>query len=510
MLTGTMLACSARRFPKKTAIMDERRRLTYAELDAAANKFANFLTDSLRLSKGDNLGFMSRNRIEYCIALFGAARAGVVFVGLSTMYGPSDLTHVLGKSNCKALFYEDSFDPLVQTAIAAATSVKHVLSLGSGGQAFFDVIADCSAVAPNVELSEDDILCINFTGGTTGSPKGVLASHRARSQSAHAAAIETGIDDRDIVAVQTPLFHVGGLNLLFQPALLMGATIVLTAKWNVAEFVDLCEREKVSSTLLVPTQLISLLDSPDLDPRRLASWRRLSVGGAPISNETQLKMLSKFPDVQITQFYGQTEIGLVVAMRSWQMQEKLGACGRAVYNAEIAVVDPEGNAVGVGNVGEVVARGGSLMSGYYNEPELTAKFFRKGNGWGWTGDLGRLDDDGFLTIVDRADDMIISGGVNLYPKEVEKILYMHPDVSECAVFGVPDSKWGSVAAAAIKLAPGSKITATEITEFCLQHVSRLKCPHYIVFVEDFPRTPIGKIQKTQLRGQFAEQKKVGE
>lgn len=500
-----MLTCSARRFPRKLAIIDADRRLSYGELDRAATQLANYLIDELGVRKGEKVAILSRNRLEYGLAFFGVARSGGVLVNISTMYGPTDLAHVLGKSDAVALIYDAHFADLIASVRAKLPAVRSYIELPDPQQqpdALLQLIQGASVKPPAVVLDEDDPFCINYTGGTTGMPKGALVSHRARSVTAHTAALEQGFDERDVVLIVTPMFHIAGLKLMYQAAIMIGATVVFSRKWSVAEFVEQCERHEVTTTFLVPTQVIGLLNEPGLAPARLATWRKLVVGGAPVANETQMAMSQRYPNVAITQIYGQTEIGIVASVSPWHLPAKLGACGRQVFNVEVAVVDPEGRPVAPGEIGEVVSRGDNVMLGYYNDPEQTASFFRRGDGWGWTGDLARMDADGFITLVDRANDMIISGGVNIYPKEIENLLYKHPAVAECAVFGIPDPKWGEAPAAFIRLAPGKTATAGEIDQFCREHGSGFKRPKLVEFVEEFPRTPVGKIQKNVLRQRF--------
>jgi acyl-CoA synthetase (AMP-forming)/AMP-acid ligase II len=504
-LTGSMLACSARRFPQKTAIIDAQRTLSYAAFDAAATRFANYLIERLGVRKGEKVAIMSRNRLEYGIAFFGAARSGAVLVNISTMYGSSDLAYVLTKSDARVLVYDTHFAELVESVKPKLPSLAAYLPLPdpqSEPNAFLDLLEPIGTHTPAVTLSEDDAFCINYTGGTTGLPKGALVSHRARSITAHTAVIEEGLDERDVVCIVTPMFHIAGLKLMFQASIMVGATVVFARKWSVADFADLCERQQLTAVFLVPTQVVGILNEVGLDLGRLASWRKLVVGGAPVANETLTALSQRLPQVAITQIYGQTEIGIVTSVRPWHLPAKLGSCGRPAYNVEVAVVDPQGSPVPVGEIGEVVARGDNVMLGYYNDPEQTANFFRRGDGWGWTGDLARVDADGFITLVDRANDMIISGGVNIYPKEIENVLYRHPAVAECAVFGIPDPKWGEVPAAFIRLAAGHSATAAEIDQFCREQTSGFKRPKLIEFVADFPRTPVGKIQKNVLRQRF--------
>jgi acyl-CoA synthetase (AMP-forming)/AMP-acid ligase II len=500
-----MLSCSAARFPTKTAIIDGERRLDYRTFDDASTRLANYLIEHLNVGKGEKVALLSRNRLEYGIVFFGTARSGAVLVNISTMYGPQDLTYALEKSDTVVLIYEHHFADLVAKVKADLPAIRAYVEIPDAAEqptGFLDLLAGCGAHEPEVEIQDTDPFCINYTGGTTGLPKGALVSHRARANAAHGAAFEEGMTERDVVCVVTPLFHIGGLNLLFQPAILVGATVVLTTKWSVEGFADLCERHAITTAFLVPTQVIAILSEPGLDFGRLASWTKLVVGGAPVADETQIAMGQRLPQVGIVQIYGQTEIGLVCTTRPWHLPAKLGACGRPTFNVQVAVVDPDGNPVTPGEIGEVVSRGENVMLGYYNEPEQTAKFFKHGDGWAWTGDLAKIDEDGFITLVDRANDMIICGGVNIYPKEIEKVLYRHAAVGECAVFGVPDPKWGEISVASIRLAPGMTATAAEIDQFCREQTSRFKCPKRIEFVDDFPRTPVGKIQKNVLRERF--------
>ena len=505
MLTGTMLTCSARRFADKTAIVDAGRELSYAALDRAATRLANHLVDHLQIRKGEKVAIMSRNRLEYGVVFFGAARSGAVLVNVSTMYGASDLAYVLDRSDARVLIYDSQFAQLIASVKPKVAKLQTYIELPEPDvepDAFMELIAAAGTHEPKVALSEDDPFCINYTGGTTGLPKGALVSHRARAITAHTAVIEEGLDERDVVCIITPMFHIAGLKLMFQASMMIGATVVFGRKWSVAEFADLCEEHAITAAFLVPTQIVGILNEPGLDAARLASWRKLVVGGAPIANEVQLALSQRLPQVAITQIYGQTEIGIVTSVRPWHLPAKLGSCGRPAYNVEVAVVDREGRPVSVGEIGEVVARGDNVMLGYYNEPEQTANFFRRGDGWGWTGDVARVDADGFITLVDRSNDMIISGGVNIYPKEIENVLYRHPAVAECAVFGIPDAKWGEVPAALIRLATGATATAEEIERFCREQTAAFKRPKLIEFVADFPRTPVGKIQKNVLRQRF--------
>jgi acyl-CoA synthetase (AMP-forming)/AMP-acid ligase II len=340
---------------------------------------------------------------------------------------------------------------------------------------------------------------MTYTGGTTGYPKGVLASHRARAVTAHTVMVEEALDERDVVAIVTPLFHVAALNIMFQPAILAGATTTFLTQWSVGGYVRMVERDKVTAAFMVPTQAIGLISDPAFDARPLASWTKLSFAGAPMPDWTQVGMMERLPELRLTQIYGQSEMGVITVLRHWYLPAKLGSVGRQAYNVDTAVVDPEGRPIEPGQVGEVVSRGDNLMIEYYGEQDQTRAFFKHGDGWGWSGDLATIDDEGFITLVDRAKDMIISGGENVYPKEIENALYEHPAVLECAVVGIPDDTWGEVPAAHVKLKPGMRPTEEEIVQFVAERLARFKRPRLVKFVDDFPKTAIGKIQKTILR-----------
>jgi len=311
--------------------------------------------------------------------------------------------------------------------------------------------------------------------------------------------VEEAIDERDIVGVVTPMFHVAALNIMFQPAILAGATVAFLSKWSVDDFRAMAHETKMTAAFMVPTQVSMVMSDETFEAADFAAWKKLSFAGAPMPDWVQHAMMEKLPGVKLTQIYGQSEMGVVAVLRHWYLPEKLGAVGRQPYNVDVAVVDPEGKPVAPGEIGEVVSRGDNVMLEYYREPEQTAAFFQLSDGWGWTGDLATIDADGFITLIDRSKDMIISGGENIYPKEIEDALYAHDAVRECAVFGIPHDKWGEVPAAYVALKAGRDVSAGELETHCTGLLAKFKRPRLIKFVEDFPKTPIGKIQKNVLR-----------
>lgn len=498
MLTGDMLRRSAERFPNKPAVLWEGHSLSYRELDVAANRLANTLIER-GVAKGEKIGMLCRNRTEYAIMFFGAARSGAVLVNISTLYQPDDLAYVLEKADVTTLFYEDCFEDKVDIIRDRPPLLRDFVRIGSAGAdtGFYDYLAQADAGYPDIALEFDDPFCMTYTGGTTGKPKGVLCSHRNRYITAHTVAMEEALDERDVIGIVTPLFHVAALNIMFQPAVLVGATTTLLTKWGVAEFTAMVKATGMTGAFMVPTQTAMVVSDPNLDADALASWTKLSFAGAPMPDWVQRDMLRLLPQVRMTQIYGQSEMGVLTSLRHWYVEEKLGSIGRQAYNVDVALVDEHGVPVARGEVGEVASRGANVMLEYYNEPEQTASFWR--NGWATTGDLAVMDEDGFITLIDRAKDMVISGGENIYPKEVEDTLYELDAVAECAVFGIPDDKWGEVLAAYICLRTGATLSEDAIMAHCTEKLARFKRPRLIKFVTEFPKTPIGKIQKNLLR-----------
>ena len=355
-------------------------------------------------------------------------------------------------------------------------------------------------------MRPEDPFCIQYTSGTTGKPKGVIASHLARIASATAAMEDFPIQHTDVLAVTTPLCHAAGLFTWFQPAMLAGATAVLMPGWHPEEFIQAVDRHQVTGAFVVPVQLRMLLDDPAFSARKLTSLQKIACGGAPASEELLSRAEAALPTTAIIQAYGSTEAGHVLCQHSEGRRRRPGSLGRPGSRFELKVFLGPGRPAAPGEVGELALRGPNLMHGYFEEPDETAAYFKSADGWGWTGDLGYADEEGIVTLVGRSKELIISGGMNIYPAELEDILTAHPDIAECAAFGVPDDHWGELPAAAVVLRAGAEVSDSEIIEYCAERVARFKRVRFVKFLESLPRTQSGKVKRKQLKERFARER----
>ena len=507
MLVGDCLQNSAARAADRLALIGRGQRLTYAQFDEQANRLANALLD-LELSKGAKVAILSTNCPEYAITYFAIAKTSYVSAHCSTRSAASELAYVLNKIEAEVLFFESRFVSLIEDVLPGLDNpLKLIILDRDSDQAaqlpdavyLDEFISGKSADAPVISQNENDGLAITLTGGTTGLPKAVLVSHKARCASAIASAEQFGLDETDIVVASTPLFHTAGLFVWFGTAVMVGTTIVLPDAWDVVGFMRLVEREKITAAFLVPSQLNDLVTHSEFSSKPLKSLRNIGYAGAPMGRALFERIRAALPHAAFTENYGQSEACPISIRCESDGDDKLETVGRAASNAEIGVVDQEGILLPTGQTGDIVTRGDQLFDGYFNDPEETAKAFSLQDGWLLTGDVGFIDEDGFLTLVGRSKDMLVSGGENIYPAEIENILYQHEAVDECAVFGIPDDRWGEVPAAHVVLSSGVAATEDELIEFCKRNMARFKRPRVVKFVESLPKTSVGKIQKNELR-----------
>ncbi len=507
MLIGDLLRDSAARLPDKPAIVASGTHLTYAELDRAANRIANALiTDGI--GSGNTAAIISTNTAGYPQVYFGAARSGAVLAHMTTRSTASDLAYMLGKARARIVFAGAGQIDLVRQVRTDLPDLAAVVALdSSGGPAETgELTLDqyCAAAAetpPAVTLDAAAPYGITFTGGTTGVPKAVVASHQGRVWSAHTAASAFGLAEDDIMVCTTPLFHVAGLTSWFQTGITLGCTLHLLAHWDIDDLMTAVEAG-CTAAFMVPTQMVAVLNHPET-PRRLANLRYVNFGGAPVSPAVLARLIETFPHIAWEEHYGQSESGPITFRPSRYNDTKAASVGRTFEGQELSTLDADGTPLPAGDVGEIATRGPHVFLEYLSDPEQTAAA-KSADGWLRTGDVGYLDEAGFLFVVDRSKDMMICGGENVYPAEVENALYRHPAVKECAVFGIPDEEWGEVPAAHVVLADGESVTAEALADFCSGLIPRHKRPRLVKFVDTLPKTAIGKIQKNLIRDPYWE------
>ncbi len=508
MLAGNILRFTALRVPDKTAVVCGDASVTFRELDRTANRFAHALIDR-QLGADGTVAVMSRNSIDYVAMHYGGARSGKIVGHLWVSFAANEIVHILSRAHTELVVVEEALQDRIAAVRDRLPGLKQIVVVGTpaipGAVSYAEFIAGKPETEPAVALDADDPFCLSFTGGTTGFPKGILASHRARYISLVTAVIEQDVKENDVVCAATPLFHAIGLLIWMPGAIMVGATCVLMPKWDAGQFVALAARHGITNSLFVPTQLREVLSEAHFNGPKLATLRKVICGGAPTTPELYDRLMGRLPGADFTDNYGCTEAGPLCFLKPWHPRDKIGSVGRPAINIELRIADANGDPVAPGEVGEIITRGAHLVAGYFGDPEETARLFRRGDEWGWTGDLASADADGFITLVGRSKDMIVSGGVNVYPREVELVIERHPAVHEVAAFGIPDEKWGEAMAAYVVVKPGARVGAEELSEYCGQHIARLKRPRVIVFVDAIPRTPTNKISKVLLRSHYLAQ-----
>ncbi len=506
MIHADVLGERARLSPGKTALVfvPTGERFTYRELNARAERAAVFLCDRLDLAKGDRVGLLAHNRVEYVDLFFAAAKAGVVLVPLGTRLTPRELAFIVGDAGLSALVYGEGFAETV-AALREETDVPRWIALDAPAAA-----GDLSWAAElqqppdrpfeRTRCDGEDLHALLYTSGTTGKPKGVMVPHRMTAWNGWNTAICWGLTESDVSPVFTPLYHAGGLGAFLVPILAAGGTIVLHAGFDPAEVWATVAKERCTVVLGVPTIWKMLLEHPSFESADLSSIRWLISGGAPLP----LYLVDAYQErgIVFKQGYGLTEVGVnCFAMSVEESVAKKGSIGRPLMMTDAKLIDEEGREVPVGEVGELCLRGPHVSKGYWRNLAATAAALDD-DGFFHTGDLARKDEDGFFTIAGRRKDMLISGGVNVYPAEIEGELLLHPAVQDAAVVGIPDATWGEAGVAFVVVRPGEVLTKEALLSFAGGRLARYKLPKEVVFVEELPRTAYGKVVKGELRDRF--------
>ena len=460
------------------------------------------------LNPGDRVGILALNSDRYLEFFFAMAWGGFTFVPINTRLAPPEVVFWLTDSGVSALFIDDAFLPMLPDVRAQTPDLRHVVHIGDSG-APTGLIAYEALIAQGLPMADagkggDDLAGIFYTGGTTGRSKGVMLSHRNILGNAMLCAQEFRFTSETVWLHAGPMFHLadGAATFLVTAA---GGRHVFVPRFDPGQFLKSVEHHRVTDTLCVPTMVNMIVNHPDLPKTDMSSLRTIIYGASPMPEAVIRHAFAVLPDVGFIQAYGQSEASpcMVLMPREYHVLDgpkagRLKSAGRAGYNCEVRVHDEDDNEVPRGTVGEIVGRGDNVMLGYWGQPELTARTLR--NSWLHTGDGGYMDDDGFLFVVDRVKDMIISGGENVYSAEVEQALYQHGDVAECAVIGVPDEQWGERVHAIVRTKAGATTNADAIIAHCRTLIANYKCPRSVDFRDEpLPLSGAGKILKTELR-----------
>ncbi len=499
--------------PDKMAIIDagkERElRLTWREWNTRVNRYANWLRDVAGVEKGDRVAILARDGVEHLDSLYACGKLGAIDTALNWRLHWRELVGLIQTTEPKVLLYSGDFTAVVAQIEAqtretpyAIRQYLHIEGDGIAGSLHYPTILDGSPATPvSCEtLDKEDTACLLFTGGTTGLPKGAMISHRQICWNAFNTVIHDLTHD-DVYLCVFPLFHAGGLFAYCSSQVIFGNTTILTQQFDPEQVLDLIERERVTVFAAVPTMYQMMTQAPNWETADMSSLRFCTSGGAPLPVPL-IEKYTREKNIRFKQGFGMTEYGPgLFALAPEDAIRKAGSIGRPNFFIDVRVMDDHNNELGPKQVGELVLKGPSGCSGYYRNPEASAAVIDE-QGWFHTGDMVYHDEEWYFFVVDRKKDMYISGGENIYPAEIEAVLYKHPAVHMCAVIGLPHDKWGEVGKACVVLKPGTEVTEDELIAFMQENLARFKVPKSVALMYELPISGAGKILKRELRDRY--------
>ena len=510
MVVGDFLKRTAARYPQKIGVVFEDLRFTWKDTNLRVNSMANALV-GMGLKKQDRVAILSRNCNQYLEFYFAVAKAGMIGVPLNSRFLGQELVYLINDSGANALFVDEEYLGTAKEMSSDLKNVNYYIGIGEShpyDYDFEDLIRNWSSDEPDVAVDEEDIYVLAYTSGTTGRPKGAIITHKNSVAAGIGFVVETRITPQDVFLTLGP-FYFGAAAGQRSPAIVRGCTLVITT-FDPLTFFELVQKEKVTMFYTNPTAINLLINHPERKNFDLTSIRYIAVTAAPLPVEVLKKSEDVFGDVFFPQ-YGMAETGPQGTILNKEefapegpMSKRMGSIGLPMVSINVKVVNDEGTEIARDGkeVGEIILQGDSVTKGYWNAPEKTAEAIK--GGWFYTGDMATVDEDGYIYIVDRKKDMIISGGINIYPREIEEILYTHPAVMNATVIGVPDEKWGETPKAIVVLKKGAQTTEAEVIELCRANLASYKKPTSIDFVDSLPMTPTGKILKREVRKKYWE------
>ena len=504
---GDLITRAATYWPNNLAVIDDTQRLTYREFEERTNRLVTGL-EALGLTEGSHVGVQGWNCAEMAELEVACYKGGFVKVPMNARLSDDETVHTVNDGQPVAVVAGADHAAVLMARRGEMPGLKYVVAVGEGGDMTYSaLLATGSPTHTHANPDDDATAVLHYTSGSSGVLKAAMQSYGARKSLVNrlSTAPWARIETRDVMAHVGPVTHASGMFMmgLFR----VGACNLLLSKFDIEDLLQTIEREKVSRLMLVPTMVNRMVNHDGVENYDLSSLRSVVYGAAPMTPAVVEKALNVFGPV-VSQGYGAGETASIITVLTEQDhvdalngdKKRLASCGRNYTDSEVRVINAQGNDVAVGEVGEIVVKGVQVMQGYYNAPELTAEVLK--NGVYETGDLAVVDDEGYIFIVDRKKEMIISGGFNVYPLEVEKVLYAHDAIYEAAVVGVPDEEWGEAIKAVVVLNPGKSVTEAEIVAYCKDKLAGFKRPRSVDFIDELPKNPNGKVVRRKVRDTY--------
>jgi acyl-CoA synthetase (AMP-forming)/AMP-acid ligase II len=509
MVLGDIVRRNARRYPRKLGLVFGAVRLSFDELNQRVNSLANALM-GLGVVEGDRVAILLDNCHQYIELYFAIPEAGGIAVPLNTALTQQEMVHILDNAQANTLVFMDKYADVVSSMRSQLNSVKNFVTVGApaaGAKGYDELITRYPSTEPDVKVNEEDVAYILYTSGTTGLPKGVMITHRGMIGSALDYTLGSRLRLGDITLVTTPLLWTATVFVSIVPHFYLSDTIVIAGEFSPKAVLNIIQEERITTGFMAPSQIIALLQYPELRNYDTSSLRHVWFGGGPMPVETLKQAITVFGNV-FFQLYGLMELSPVALMPPEEQViegppeklKRLASCGKETYSVEVRIVDDEGRDVLPGQVGEVIAKGDYLMKGYWQMPRATEEALK--DGYLHTGDMGTMDEDGYIYLVGRKKDLIVSGGRNIYPVEIEEVLCQHPSVLEAAVVGQPDKELGESIKAVVAVKEAERVTGKDIIQFCRQRLPEYAVPETVVFIDRLPRNPGGKVLKRVLREKY--------